>query len=110
IGPAVMLIVILTAVRPWLNSNGQAQSPPAIVTASPQERCARPHPSVAGEPSVLPTPTTNTTAAHRDAGNARRITEASTPVRPTVIKARLSAELEDFACDPPDRPHPPASR
>ena len=28
-------------------------------------------------------------------------------MRPTVIKARLCAELEDFACDPPDRPIPP---
>lgn len=106
IGPAVMLIVILTAVRPWLNSNGQAQSPSAIVTDSPRETFARPQPPVAVKPIVLPTPTTNTTAAHRDAGNARRITEASTPVRPTVIKARLCAELEDFACDPPDRPIP----
>jgi hypothetical protein len=27
-------------------------------------------------------------------------------VRLTVVKARLCAELEDFACDPPDRPVP----
>jgi hypothetical protein len=33
-------------------------------------------------------------------------TEASTPARPTVFRARLCADLEDFACDPPDRPIP----
>ena len=50
LGPAIMLIVILTAVRPWLNSTGQAQSPSAIVTDSPRETFARPQPPVAVKP------------------------------------------------------------
>jgi len=106
LGPAVMLIVILTAVRPWLNSSGQAQSPSAIVTDSPREIRVQPQAPVAAEPIALPSEATRTNAATPDEGTARRVTAGSTRVRPTVIKARLCAELEDFACDPPDRPIP----
>src|SRR5206468_5720850 len=42
LGPALMLIVILIVIRPWLNSNAQVQSPSAIVTDAPQETPARP--------------------------------------------------------------------
>jgi len=37
LGPAVMLIMILTAVRPWLNSNGRAEAPSPIATDSVRE-------------------------------------------------------------------------
>ena len=107
LGPAVMLIVILVAVRPWLNSNGQAQSPSAIVTDSPQqETTARPQPPLSVKPLTLPEETTRISKGGPDGEGARRTTEASTPVRPTVFRARLCADLEDFACDPPDRPIP----
>ena len=39
--------------------------------------------------------------------SASRIAAAPTPERPTVVKARLCAELEEWRCDPPDRPVPP---
>jgi len=92
LGPALMLIVILAAVRPWLNSSGQAHSVSAIVTDSPRETAAPPAPSV--KPIALPKETKSTS-------------DASTRARLTVIKARLCADLEDFACDPPDHPVPP---
>jgi hypothetical protein len=123
LGPAVMLIVILTTVRPWLNSPGQAQSPPAIVTQpppaivaqspsaivtdSPREAPAQPQPPLPVESIALPQETPRTSERTADEESARRITKASTPVRLTVVKARLCADLEDFACDPPDRPVPP---
>jgi DUF2914 family protein/tetratricopeptide repeat protein len=106
LGPAVMLIVILTAVRPWLNSAEQAQSPSAIVTDSPREIPARPQAPLSGEPITLPPATTRTIEGGPDGGAARR-TDASTPVRPTLVKARLCADVDDFLCDPADRPVPP---
>jgi hypothetical protein len=106
LGPAVMVIVILTAVRPWLNSTGQAQSPSAIGTDSPRETPAQPQPPSSVEPIALPKATTRPSAGGPDAASARRITEPSTPVGLTVVRARLCADLEDFACDPPDRPVP----
>jgi hypothetical protein len=107
LGPAVMLIVILTAVRPWLNSTGRAQSPSAIVRDSPLETPARPQPPLSVEPITLPQEITRTSEGGPREGSDRRITEASTPVRLTLVRARLCAELDDFACDPPDRPVPP---
>ena len=107
LGPAVMLIMILTAVRLWPNSTEQAQSPSAIATDSLREMPARPQAPLSVEPITLPPETTRTSEDGPDGGSARRITKASTPVRLTVIRARLCAELDDFACDPPDRPVPP---
>jgi hypothetical protein len=106
LGPAVMLIVMLVAIRPWLNSNGQAQSPPAIVTDAPREIPARPQVLLSVKPLTTPQETTRIPESGPVEGSARRITEASTPARPTVFRARLCADLEDFACDPPDRPIP----
>jgi tetratricopeptide repeat protein/DUF2914 family protein len=107
LGPAVMLIVILTAVRPWLNSNGQAQSPSAIVTDSPQEMPAEPQPTLSAAPTTLPRETARKSERGPETVSARGITDApTTPAGLTVVKARLCADLEDFACDPPDRPVP----
>jgi hypothetical protein len=107
LGPAVMLIMILTTVRPWLNSTEQAQSPSAIATDSPREIPARPQAPLSVEPIPLPQETTRPSEGGPNGGSARRITEASTPVRLTLVKARLCADLDDFLCDPPDRPVPP---
>ena len=108
LGPAAMLIVILTTVRPWLNSTGQAQSPSPIVTDSPREIPVRPQAPAPVEPVALEREiaSTKASASSPDGESARRTPEASTPVRLTVVKARLCADLEDFACDPPDRPVP----
>ena len=107
LGPAVMLIVILAAVRPWLNSTGQAQSPSPIVTDSPKETHARPQAPSAVEPIASPKETTRTSERGLDGGSVEQVTETSIPGPLTVVKARLCAELDDFACDPPDRPVPP---
>ena len=107
LGPVAMLIVIVAAVRPWLNSTGEVQSSPAIVTDAPVETPARPQPRSAVEPATLPEGTARPSGAVRDEGSARRIVDASRLVGLTVVKARLCAEIDDFACDPPDRPVPP---
>jgi len=107
LGPAVMLIVILAAVRPWLNSTGQAQSPSPIVTDSPRETPVRAQAPSTVEPIASPKETTRTSERSLEGGSVERVTETSIPGRLTVVKARLCAELDDFACDPPDRPVPP---
>jgi hypothetical protein len=107
LGPVAMLIVIVAAVRPWLNSTGQAQSPPAIVTDAPRETPAGPQARSSVEPATLREETARTSAAGGDERSARRIVDASRLLGLTVVKARLCAEIEDFACDPPDRPVPP---
>ena len=123
LGPALMLIVILAAVRPWLNSSGRAQSPSPTVTDSARETPVQPQlpvrpepqppvrqepqPPVSAESITPPQKTMKTTEGGHDGGSARRITAAATPLRLTLVKARLCADLEDFACDPPDRPVPP---
>jgi len=106
LGPGLMVIVILTAVRPWLTSSEQANSPSATVTDAPRQATTRPEPPSSVQPATLPQETTATTAVVPDAKRARRVTEASTSAGLTVVKARLCAEIDDFACDPPDRPIP----
>jgi len=106
LGPLAMLIVILAAVRPWLNSTGEAQSPPAIVTEAQPDTPASPQPPSPVERVTLREETTQTRAARADEGSAHRIVDASTVAGLTVVKARLCAELDDFACDPPDSPVP----
>lgn len=107
LGPAAMLIVILTTVRPWLNPTGQAQSPSAMVTDSPVATTVRPQAPVTVEPITSPHETTGIREGGADGASAHRVTHASIPAPLTVVKARLCAELDDFACDPPDRPVPP---
>ena len=107
LGPAVMLMVILIVMRGWLNSNGQVQSPSAIVTDSPPQEIVRPQAPLSVRPLTSPPATMRINKSGTDGESARRTTEVSSPVRPTVFRARLCADLEDFACDPPDRPIPP---
>src|SRR5262245_23021261 len=115
LGPAVMLIMILTAVRLWPNSTEQGQSasaiatesPSAIATDSPREIPTGPQAPLPVEPISLPKETTKTSEGGANGESARRLTEASTPVQLTVVKARLCADLDDFLCDPPDNPVPP---
>jgi hypothetical protein len=113
LGPAVMLIMVLTAARAWLNTTEQAHFPSATATSSPPETLAgpaettaRPQAPLPVEPISLPRETTRTNAARPEEPSVRQVTEPSTTARLTVLKAKLCADLEDFACDPPDDPIP----
>jgi hypothetical protein len=108
LGPAAMLMVILIIGRPWVSSTEPAKSPSAIEIDSPPAIPA-PAPaavSVEKAPSAV-VPTKNAGYA-ADEVSVRPVTAPTTKYeRPTLIKARLCAELDDWLCDPPDRPVPP---
>lgn len=109
LGPAAMLIVIFASARPWVTSTEQARvsSSSAIVTDSPRESSVPPDATVSVE--KRPPAIESTKAAGKyvhDEMSAGPIA-ASTHARPEVVRARLCAELDEWRCDPPDRPVPP---
>ena len=107
LGPGVMLIMILAAARPWISSTERAESSSAIAIESPWEIPAPPPAPSSAEPIDLPQNNTKPSGTGPDGVSASRITPASTPARPTVVGARLCADLDEWRCDPPDRPVPP---
>jgi hypothetical protein len=108
LGPAVMLIVIFTSARPWLTSTEQARvsSSSAIAIDSLREISAPPHAVVSVEkpPSTIVT----TKAAGKYVVDETSASPIAAPARarPEVVRARLCAELDEWRCDPPDRPVP----
>jgi Protein of unknown function (DUF2914)/Tetratricopeptide repeat len=106
LGPGVMLIVILVA-APWVSSTEQDESSPAIAKDSSRDIPVplRTPPSVESTPAA--TQRKQTTESGPTGAVDNHVTEPALPVRPTVARAQLCAELEDWLCDPPDRPIPP---
>jgi hypothetical protein len=106
-GPVAMLIVIL-AVQPWLSSTGRHDASPAVAIESAPAAPVMPRASLPVEPAPAPATThTTKTAERNETAHDSQITRPAVPVRPTVARARLCAELVDWSCDPPDRPIPP---
>jgi hypothetical protein len=108
-----VLIVVLTTARTWFSSSNPRVSS-AEIALTPTRRVLAPPARHSPERIPIPTATTKTpTAATKtterghDGVRTGRIAAASTPARPTVVKARLCAELEEWRCDPPDLPVPP---
>lgn len=105
LGPVAMLLAILAAVLPQLGSTEQAV--PSSVTATDSQLDIAPtHPPVSVEPKLVPAKTTTATERGADKAVAAQITPASAGARPIVVRARLCADLEEWRCDPPDRPVP----
>ena len=102
-----MLIVILFAARSWLSSSKRPEPSTQIAIAPTRETPAPPPMRHSPEPIALPTAPTKMVESRADGVRTSRIAAAPTPGRPTVVKARLCAELEEWRCDPPDRPVPP---
>ena len=105
LGSGAALIVILATARPWLGSIERPQSP-AIAKDSPRETPASPRAPLVVEPIALPKGTTKTAASGPEAVTASRVTTPSTATRPALVRARLCADLDEWRCDPPDRPIP----
>jgi hypothetical protein len=80
LGPIAMLMVILAAGLPRLGSK---------------------------ELVGVTQPTVATTGSAPDDASANRVTSLSAPALPVVVRASLCAALEDWLCDPADRPVPP---
>ena len=106
VGAGAALIVTLATARPWLGSIGRPQSSPAIAKDLPREIPPPPRAPSVVEPIALPNGTTKTVASGPEAVTASRVTTASTAARPTLVRARLCADLDEWRCDPPDRPIP----
>lgn len=103
LGPAAMLAVILIAARPWLASTDRTQSSSTIAMDAQADLSA---PHAAASVEKRSSPIEDTKAANKDDVRASPIT-APSHERPTVVKARLCAELDEWLCDPADRPVPP---
>lgn len=107
LGAGAVLIVFLATARPWLSSTERPESSAEIAIAPTQQAPAPPHTPLFPEPIPLPTVTTKIIESGPDGVRMGQIAAASTPERPTVVKARLCAELDEWLCDPADRPVPP---
>jgi hypothetical protein len=96
-----MLMIVLSAGLPRLGAPRHASSPPPIPVDSPPAPVvvdAQPDPAPApAKESVEPV----TTPPHET---------AQTPERPMVVDSRLCASLDDWLCDPADRPVPPGGQ
>ena len=101
-----MLIVILFAARSWLSSSKRPESSTEIAIAPTRETPVPRPMRHSPEPIPLPAAPTKIVESRADGVKASRIA-TTTPTRPTVVKARLCAELEEWRCDPPDLPVPP---
>jgi hypothetical protein len=107
LGPVAMLIAILAAVLPRHGSTKQTVSSSAIAGDSQRDVAPTHAPApVSVEPNLLPTRSTTATESGADKAISAQVTAASTAALPIVVRARLCADLEEWRCDPPDRPVP----
>jgi hypothetical protein len=106
LGPLAMLMVILAAGLPRLNSQGQPVPPLPIAVDSSRDI---PAPPVAPAAEPIPPLDEAETATEETADDVSvsPVTAAPTQVPPQVLKARLCADLDEWRCDPPDDPVPP---
>jgi DUF2914 family protein/tetratricopeptide repeat protein len=101
----VLLLIGILAGHQWLSITERTESP-STIASDPTPPVPTTHQPLSGTPISVPKENTKNIASV-GGGRRSRITADSTSVRPTVIKARLCAELEEGLCDPPDRPVPP---
>jgi hypothetical protein len=104
LGPGVMLIVVLAA-RPWVGSTEGHESSRAIAPDSIPAAPAAPPASAPVEPTPVATdaaPTVEDVAAPE----SDHVIEPAASAQPVVVRAKLCAALDDWHCDPPDRPIP----
>jgi hypothetical protein len=112
LGPIAMLMVVLAAGLPRLSAPEQVAPLPAVASKSPLD--VAPPPAAApvepiAEPveatTVSPQETVTTTDTPKEAGTSD--TMPQTPAQLVVVRASLCADLDDWLCDPADRPVPP---
>jgi hypothetical protein len=102
-----MLMVILAAGLPRLNSQAQPVPPLPIAIDSSRDIPAPPVVPSSAEPIASPDEAETATEDTADDVSVSPITAAPTDVPPKVLKARLCADLDEWRCDPPDDPVPP---
>jgi len=114
LGPIAMLMVILAAGLPRLGapelavlSREVAIDPPRTITPPPITPPPEPSPVDASPAPERPQTTNAATKSSRAADEATPSDVTAAPARPVVVRAGLCGELDDWSCDPADRPVPP---
>lgn len=123
LGPIAMLMVVLAAGLPRLGSPPELARPSSVIASESRPAVAPPQAPVDHEPA--PAAEEPTTVAEPDADEkspsavapAISVTPASaptpatpaasTPAQLAVVRASLCGDLDDWSCDPADRPVPP---
>ena len=124
LGPIAMLMVILAAGLPRLGPpelapparNDAIDGPAPPPTIAPAQPVAVPEPVAARQPETRPKPIALPAAREaegrkperdiRDEPVAGTITSLPSSARPVVVRASLCGDLDDWSCDPADRPVP----
>ena len=114
LGPIAMLMVILAAGLPRLGapelavpSREVAIDPPRTMTPPPVTPPPEPSPIDASPAPEKPKTTNAATKSSRTDDEATTSNITPAPARPVVTRASLCGELDDWSCDPADRPVPP---
>ena len=114
LGPIAMLMVILAAGLPRLGapeltvlSREVAIDPPRMITPPPITPPSEPSLVDASPAPEKPQTTNAATKSSRAADEATPSDVTATPARPVIVRAGLCGELDDWSCDPADRPVPP---
>jgi Tetratricopeptide repeat/Protein of unknown function (DUF2914) len=114
LGPIAMLMVILAAGLPRLGapelavpSREVAIDPPRTITPPPITPAPEPSRVDASTAPEEPKTTTAATKSSRSADEATTSDITPAPARPILVRASLCGELNDWSCDPADRPVPP---
>jgi hypothetical protein len=107
-----MLMVVLAVGLPKLGAPELAAPSPAIAIDSPRDVAPPPAPAPveaipAPDETTTTTATTTTRSEDADESATSDITPASPAARPVVVRASLCGDLDDWSCDPADRPVPP---
>jgi Tetratricopeptide repeat/Protein of unknown function (DUF2914) len=113
LGPIAMLMVILAAGLPRLGapelavlSREVAIDPPRMITPPPITPPSEPSPVDASPAPEKPQTANAATKSSRVADEATPSDVTAAPARPVVVRAGLCGELDDWSCDPADRPVP----
>ena len=107
LGPIAMLMVILAAGLPRLGAP-ELNPPSSTVAVDPPREVPPPPAPAPVEPTPTPEEATTSTATEDEEPEPviNDVTAAPAPARPVVVRASLCADLDEWSCDPADRPVP----
>lgn len=106
LGPIAMLMVVLAVGLPRLGAPELTALSTTPVN-SPPDLTPPPVPTPEPIPPAAETVTRTEDDETEDEPATSDIAPAPTPARPLVVRASLCGDLDDWSCDPADRPVPP---
>ena len=107
LGPIAMLMVILAAGLPRLGAPELNSLSSTVAAEPPREVPPPPAPAIV-EPTPAPEETSPSTRPEEEEPEpvVSDATPAPAAARPVVVRASLCADLDEWSCDPADRPVP----